>query len=162
MSQEEFICVRCAREGKTCCQKTEVFTSLADVRRIREATGRDDFYEMQTADGGHYAPDQDADPVWARIFSPAGRRILKHRDNGDCLFLTDKGCALAMEIRPVVCRLYPFDYNHNSLLGIDPHFCPPVDRGNPAETLSMLCMNFAEAEAWRSRLYQDICEEFPD
>ena len=37
--------------------------------------------------------------------------------NGDCTFLGAAGCVLPEEVRPLVCRLYPFEYTHRGILG---------------------------------------------
>ncbi len=47
MSDPEFLCVRCARHMKTCCQTCEIYVSPGDVERISAHTGRRDFYEFR-------------------------------------------------------------------------------------------------------------------
>ena len=158
----QFICARCAGLGKTCCQNSQVFMTRSDAGRIRAVVGNEPFSEYLSP-GETYVPDFEADPVWARIFGPDGRRrILAHRENGDCCFLTPSGCRLPLTVRPLVCRLYPFDYNETTIKGVHPHFCPPPERDNPSLILALLAMNRDEAEAWRRMLYQEILEEFPD
>jgi len=65
MSAPEFLCVRCSRHMKTCCQTAEVFVTRGDVRRIEEHTGSRDFAEFRPPANPAYA-DQDCDPVWPR------------------------------------------------------------------------------------------------
>ena len=88
MSCDEFLCIRCARHMKTCCQTSEVYVSPGDVDRIAAHTGRTDFHEFRPAGDPMYV-EQDDDPAWLEhVFRPDGtRRIMKRRPDGDCTFL---------------------------------------------------------------------------
>lgn len=166
MSEEnngEFICARCARLSRTCCQKAQVFITLGDVRRVEAAAGRTRFHESAPASDPDYAADAALDPVWSRIYGKDGRRrVLAHKADGDCVFLGPKGCALSEDVRPSVCLLYPFDYTHAGIKGVDGPYCTEPERDNPALLLASLGMNRDKAEEWRERLYREIREEFPD
>ena len=158
----EFICARCAKTSKTCCQKAQVFITKGDVRRVAEATGRTDFHESAPASDPDYAANAELDPVWSRIYGPDGRRrILAHKPDGDCVFLTPTGCTLSEDVRPSVCLLYPFDYTDSGIKGLDAPYCPEPERHNLPLLLTLLGMSREKAEAWRERLYREIVEEFP-
>ena len=77
------------------------------------------------------------------------------------MFLGEKGCRLKEDERPMVCRLYPFEYNEKTIKGVTPHHCPEPQRDNHALMLALLGMNRDRAEEWRHTLYQEILEEFP-
>jgi len=158
---EEFLCVRCARHMKTCCQTSEIFVSLADVARIREASGREDFFERRAPHNPSYA-DQDDDPVWRdAVFGADGkRRVLRRRPDGDCTFLGPRGCELSLEIRPLVCRIYPFEYDATGIVddSLDPR-CPRELLKPRQGLLQALGMERADAERWRTQLYSELVAE---
>lgn len=107
--------------------------------------------------------DQDDDPAWRVIFTPSGaRRVLARRGDGDCTFLGTAGCTLPLEVRPLVCRLYPYDYTALGLRDELSEGCPTELLG-PAETLiSALEMDVEVAEAWRAQLYRELALESVD
>ena len=160
---EEFICARCGARGLTCCQHTQVFVTRGDLRRIGAATGKQDFHECAIAPAANRGDGED--PVWDRIFSPDGnRRVLRHKqeeNRNDCCFLGEKGCALALADRPLICRLYPFEYDAVAIKGVSAHHCPEPERHSNPLMLALLGMNRDEAEEWRKMLYAEIIEEFP-
>jgi|JI10StandDraft_1071094.scaffolds.fasta_scaffold181542_2 Fe-S-cluster containining protein len=150
------LCVRCSRSRKTCCQVSEIYCGAADKQRIAEYTGRTDFYTFVVAEGD-WAPGDD-DPPWRDLaFRPDGsRRILARRADGDCTFLGSAGCTLPMETRPLICRLYPFDYDHQGLRPQLSHHCP-TQLMKPGETLlGALDMTREVAERWRAQLYREL------
>ncbi|GIW90370.1 MAG: hypothetical protein KatS3mg109_0802 [Pirellulaceae bacterium] len=156
----EPICVRCARVQKTCCQTSEVYVSPGDVRRIAAYTGQWDFFHDALPSDPVYA-EQDDDPPWRDlVFQPDGkRRILRRQPSGDCVFLGPAGCRLPLEVRPLVCRLYPFDYDCR---GIKPQLARgcPLQLVRPGMTiLEELDMSREQAEQWHRQLYAEIAEE---
>jgi Fe-S-cluster containining protein len=157
---EEFLCVRCARHMKTCCQTCEIYTTIGDLQRITDYTGRDDFYEFRAPANPAYI-DQDDDPTWRDgVFQADGtRRVLKKQANGDCTFLGSAGCVLPLETRPLVCRIYPYDYTEAGIQDELSHGCP-LELLKPEQTLiQALDMNVVDAERWRSMLYAEIHAE---
>ena len=158
------LCARCASRGETCCRNSQVFLTLGDVRRIGRAAGSAAvFFEEAPAIDPAYRAGDEIDPVWNRIFDREGRRrILVFRPESGCFFLSAGGCRLPPEIRPLVCRLYPYDYNHVAIKGVYGHRCPEPERNSPALILALLSMNRETAECWRQTLYAEIREEFPD
>ena len=154
---DEFLCVRCSRHMKTCCQTCEIFTTPGDVQRIEQHIGRSDFYEFRQPANPLYA-DQDDDPIWRdNVFEADGsRRVLRKQANGDCTFLGSAGCVLPLEVRPLVCRIYPFDYTADGLVDELSEGCP-LELLRPGQKLiEALDMNRVDAERWRSQLYAEI------
>ncbi len=157
---EEFLCVRCARHMKTCCQTSEVYTTPGDVRRIAEFTGKSEFTEFRGADDPVYL-EQDDDPVWLEnVFRADGsRRVLKRRTNGDCTFLGAQGCVLPLETRPLICRIYPYDYTADGLRERLAQGCP-TELIPPGQTLlEALDIQRSDAERWHQQLYQEVLTE---
>jgi uncharacterized protein len=160
MSEDEFLCVRCSRHMKTCCQTSEVYVSPGDVRRIREHTGRNDFYERRVPEDPVYTAEDD-DPTWRdNVFADDGTRpVLRRRPDGDCGFLGSAGCVLPLETRPLVCRLYPFLYTARGIEDRLGEGCPKELLRPGQGLISALSMNRAAAERWRTQLYEEILEE---
>lgn len=155
--QSEFLCVRCARHMKTCCQTSQVYVTPGDVERIAARTGVESFHEYQPPDDPIYLQHDD-DPAWMRyVYRPDGtRRILKRRPNGDCVFLGANGCSLPGDVRPLLCRIYPYDFNEQGIY-------PTLARGCPLELLpdgqtllEALDMRRDDAERLHRQLYEEI------
>jgi Fe-S-cluster containining protein len=131
-----------------------------DVQRIELHSGRDDFCEYQLPENPEYA-DQDDDPVWRdHVFRPDGsRRVLKRHEDGDCTFLGPHGCVLPLEVRPLVCRIYPYDYSEAGILEDLSPGCP-LELLRPGQGLiAALDMNVEDARRWRDQLYEEILLE---
>ena len=147
---------------RTCCQTAEIYVTPGDVRRIGEHTGARDFYEFQAPENPVYVhEDVYDDPVWQEhVFRQDGtRRVLRRKEDGDCTFLGPAGCVLPLEIRPLICRIYPFDYDHNGLLPALAKGCP-VELLRPGQDLiEALEMDRADAERWHQQLYGELLEE---
>lgn len=157
---DEFLCVRCAGHQKTCCQKTDIFVTLGDVRRIEKASSSIRFTEYRAPEDAAY--DQTAeDPFWHRhVFQPDGtRRVLKQQSNGDCHFLGPQGCTLAATVRPLICRLYPFDYTVDGIKEQPAGGCPVELLRSQQQLLQVLGMDRDEAERYRAQLYAELQEK---
>ncbi len=157
-------CARCAQLQRTCCQTAEILVTEPDVARIAAHVGRTDFYERRRpSDPAYFDADED-DPNWlALTLRPDGtRRLLKRQPSGDCTFLGRAGCDLPLEVRPLVCRLYPYAYNETGLAGSDESYCPTSvlsPEGRPmAEVLDIDAL---DAERWRVSLYQELARGTP-
>jgi uncharacterized protein len=162
MSTDEFLCVRCARHQRTCCQTAEVFVTRGDVRRIEAHTAATGFWEFRPpADPVYLHLEDDDDPLWRdNVFQPDGsRRVLRKQPGGDCTFLGPAGCTLPLEVRPLICRIYPFDYTAD---GIQDDLAPgcPLELLPPGQGLiEALTMNRADAERWHAQLYAELRQE---
>jgi Fe-S-cluster containining protein len=159
---DEFLCVRCARQRKTCCQVSEIHVTLGDVRRIAAHTGQTDFHEFRLPDNPSYA-DQDDDPLWRdNVFQPDGsRRVLLRRPDGDCTFLGQAGCVLPLEVRPLVCRLYPFEYTADGITDDLSTGCPLELLAPGQHLIAALDMHIEDARRWQKQLYAEIQEKDP-
>lgn len=163
MAESDFLCARCARHMRTCCQTSQVYITPGDVERIAAHTGQRDFYEFALPDDAIYLEQSD-DPTWEHfVFQPDGtRRVLRRHPGGDCRFLGEQGCVLPLETRPLICRLYPYDYNAEGIKDKLARGCP-TELLRPGETLvSELGMNLGDAERWHRQLYAEIPLEKPD
>jgi len=153
----EPLCARCARHRTTCCQTSEIYVTPGDVERIAVRVGRDDFYLDEAPANADYL-DQGDDPAWREyVFGPDGRRrVLRREPGGNCIFLGPHGCTLPLEVRPLVCRLYPYLYNESGFLeGLDAR-CP-VELLLPGEGLiEALGMSLEQARPWHHQLYREI------
>jgi Fe-S-cluster containining protein len=133
-----------------------------DLLRIEEWTGRDDFWERRhPLDPDDAVLDQD-DPAWHRgTVAPDGtRQVLRRRPGGACTFLGEHGCTLPENVRPIVCRLYPFAYSARGLLaGESAHYCPSILLARAGRSMSgVLGMDRTTAEAWRAQLYEELAQ----
>ncbi|RJQ65448.1 MAG: hypothetical protein C4519_27975 [Desulfobacteraceae bacterium] len=161
ITDQSCLCLECARKGRSCCQEHEIYVTWGDCRRIFKYLQRKDFFEYRKCANGAYA-DQHDDPIWQQhIFRPDGsRRVLKQTANGDCILLTPSGCRLPLEVRPLICRLYPHLY---SAEGIDRQWdleCPATRSSAPAviETgIAGVAQN--EAAQWHQLLYDEVLWE---
>jgi Fe-S-cluster containining protein len=110
-------CARCAKAlGKTCCEPrgTEhlAMVTRADIARIREHTRlsarRFTQEEAVTEEG---AADYEATwPLYRGYFQRGPVRITLLARSGACVFHEPtSGCTLPLDVRPMACRLYPFD-----------------------------------------------------
>lgn len=153
----EFLCVRCARHMATCCQTSEIYATLGDLERIESHTGKTGFTEFLPPKNPDYL-DHDNDSTWRQnVFrEDNSRRILNRKPNGDCTFLGEKGCELPLETRPLVCRLYPYDYHADGILDDLSQGCP-LELLEPGQGLvQALGMNPDDARRWHRQLYEEI------
>jgi Fe-S-cluster containining protein len=143
-----------------CCQVPDIYVTQGDVRRIEDASGARDFYEFRVSADPVYL-DQDDDPVWREnvIREDGSRRILKHEAKGDCIFLGPRGCVLSVEARPLVCRLYPFDYNEGGIFEELASGCPLHLLEPGRNLIQVLGMNLEDARRWHRQLYEEIRRE---
>jgi Fe-S-cluster containining protein len=150
-------CAKCATLGPTCCQRCEVLVTAGDRHRIGEHTGQTDFWEFRAPPDPTYR-DQDGDPNWLKwAFEPDGTRaVLKRPATGNCSFLALGGCALPIEVRPLVCRLYPYTYTQAGVSGVDAYLCP-LEVVPPGSTLlKVLDMGLVDAVRWHGMLYSEL------
>lgn len=157
-------CARCARMQLTCCQRAEILVTSADVRRIAAHTGRNateggGFVERRAPADPSYLEDDPDDPRWRLLTVAADgtRRMLKRKPDGDCTFLGPQGCVLPTDVRPLVCRLYPWSYDQRGLLVEDADYCPTAALQPPQGRMALLLdIPVGLAEGWRSQLYAEL------
>ena len=157
-------CARCAAVQKTCCQRAEIVLTRGDLARVRAASGRDDFFHSRAPSDPAYGAFDASDPNWVAWTVHEGkRRVLKKQSNGDCTFLGERGCTLAEEERPLVCRLYPFTYSERGIQGVDSDYCPTKLLAPRGESMvDVLGMSPLVAERWRAMLYRELRDEAQD
>lgn len=149
-------CARHAQLGKTCCQICEIVVTAGDCRRVAAHAQRTDFWEYRAPDDPAYL-EQDDDPNWLKwAFRADGTRpILKRHASGDCTFLGAAGCRLPLEVRPLVCRLYPNTYTERGIDGVLDE-CPKEVIPPGRTILEVLDMNRREADRWHAMLYAEL------
>jgi Fe-S-cluster containining protein len=160
MSNEEFLCARCARHMKTCCQTPEVYVTPGDVDRIADHIGRRDFFHFRVPTDAAYLEEGD-DPVWQKyvFHEDKTRRVLKRMPDGDCSLLGPQGCTLPLEVRPLVCRLYPYDYDERGIRDEPTPGCP-IELLRPGMGLmEELDLKLEDARRWHKQLYAEILLE---
>jgi Fe-S-cluster containining protein len=149
-------CAKHALVERTCCQTAEVFVTEGDRERIAAHTGRGDFWENRAPADPSYLGQED-DPAWLHgAFRPDGTRpILKRKPSGDCMFLGAEGCSLPVEVRPLICRIYPFEYTEKGIEGVGGS-CPSYVVPPGSTLLDTLGMKREDAERWHKVLYREL------
>ncbi|MCA9320277.1 MAG: YkgJ family cysteine cluster protein [Planctomycetes bacterium] len=157
-------CAICASRQKTCCQGTEILVTRGDIERITQHSGRSGFHERRRPTDPDYVEWDPEDPQWLDLtVAPDGTRLMLQREaTGDCVFLGSEGCVLETEVRPLVCRIYPYAFSENGVQSIEPEYCPTTTLCAPGQTMAdVLGMNLQQAEAWRSELYAELHADAP-
>lgn len=151
------LCERCARTQQTCCEKASVRLTSGDVERIGRFTGLQDFYEA--ADTSKWEVDL-ADPLFSSVLVRDACRMLKRTERG-CSFLSKCGCALPLEVRPLICRLYPMDYRESGLAGFveAAHTYCPVP-ANAALLAELEMADEPQLRSWHRLLYQELRADY--
>ena len=157
---DEFLCARCAKHQITCCQNTDIHATLGDVRRIATVSSTPNFTEYRAAADPAYDQTEE-DPFWQQhVFRSDGtRRVLKQQPDGKCHFLGLQGCTLAATVRPLICRLYPFDYTADGLKEQPAGGCPVELLRPQQQLLQVLGMDRDQAEQYRAQLYAELTEK---
>ncbi len=153
------LCVVCAEQGRSCCVNRDIIVSPGDIARITSHSGSSDFYELRPARSPEYL-EQDDDPLWnlCTVQLCGRRKVLRHAAPGLCWFLSEKGCRLPEEIRPLVCRLHPVEFNAERITGLSAD-CPGEHLEPGDSVLNNLAMDLGRAEVWRRQLYTELHSE---
>ncbi len=148
-------CKRCALAGTSCCKNHQIVLTTGDFERIARFTGNQDFSvtgpliveEIQT----------DYDPQWLPLIMESGNHVkfLRRTPEKTCILLTENGCQLPFDHRPLMCRLYPYTYTEDDILGIDTA-CPISKENEWTKILEQLEMPSQKAREWRAMLYSEI------
>jgi uncharacterized protein len=164
------LCELCKDIQKTCCQNyIKAYLTLGDIERITAATGQRDFVELRPCPrlSAKERSDYDYDPNWLRFITLPGNynRLLKKTRAGDCVFLSANGCMLTEEVRPLICRLYPYSYNEFGLIGLvvnEMIGCPIHLLGTGEDIFNNLHMPRIVADDWRVMLYNELRNEYSE
>jgi len=154
-------CIECAQKGQSCCRNVHIYLTGGDIERIGSVCSGEDFYLRAPLTADY--EDGGGDPGWnPAILDTDGRRpILRQQENGDCCFLTDTGCRLSSEVRPLLCRIYPYDFRRHGLCGIS-SCCPVAGQPQWLSILEASEMKQSNAQHWVAQLYDEIQAERRD
>jgi len=127
------ICEECAKIQKTCCERNDIRIGLTngDIERIALFAACEDFYEGKALEEefrGKYANPSRYDEgeyIYVTcLFDDEGRwNVMKRNENQGCWFITPTGCSLPPEVRPLMCRIYPYDWNDQQEIWINGTYC---------------------------------------
>jgi Fe-S-cluster containining protein len=154
-------CIECAHKGQSCCTNVHIYLTRGDIERIAKVCPAEDFFRLAPLTADY--EDGGGDPDWnpAILNADGTRRIIRQKPNGDCCFLTPSGCRLSSDVRPLLCRIYPYDFRQSGLCGIS-HSCPVAAEPNWLHVLEASEMKQANARDWVARLYEEIHAEKRD
>lgn len=167
-TKPQYGCAVCARSQRTCCQSSEPFASIGDISRIN-------LYMHRNMKGSRVAPwwwwgwrepsqeyieGMRADPQWATLLPMKSglRRVVLSSDNGNCVFLKSTGCVLPMEVKPLVCRIYPWDFVAFKVTGLS-DFCAIEAKGNHRDMGEALGLTKEMAQEWVEQLRSEMERE---
>ncbi|MBS2023632.1 MAG: YkgJ family cysteine cluster protein [Deltaproteobacteria bacterium] len=114
------VCGRCVAAGGGCCtSEPGIFgppLTRADEERIAAATGLTPrkFVHVRSVDAEEQRAWEEDVPSAKGIVVRGKVRSLA-RPDGRCLLLTERGCSLPLDARPLQCRLFPFVVRGRSL-----------------------------------------------
>jgi len=155
------LCAKCASINRDCCTGRDIILTDGDISRIINFNQfYKDFFELRVSTDSSYF-DTENDPVWFKntINLDKTRRVIKHQNNNKCFFITQKGCALPLNIRPLVCRLHPLEYIQNQITGIS-NDCPKELLDKDEDFLKSVGIDLNEANEWLKQLYYELETRF--
>jgi hypothetical protein len=144
-------CARCPKVlGRSCCEPgpQDRLTSLthSDVARIAAHTGRGarSFTEEEWLTEAEAFDYETRRPIFVGYFRASTRRLTLARRDGACaLHQAGVGCTLPEDVRPLACRLYPFEPWPDGTLALVPERHGDLDR---ARAEGGGCLAVEEAE----------------
>ena len=108
------VCARCSARGPTCCEPEEGVAlaplTPGDRRRISHATGLapTDFTTARRLDDEERAALASEDPVLRDLVGDDGVLVSLAKKGRACTFhVSGRGCSLAYDVRPLLCRRFP-------------------------------------------------------
>lgn len=144
--------------GGSCCLNRQIILTNGDIERIAQFLGNRDFVVTETPEPWYLEPSYDPDWV-PLVIKPGGvLRIIKRNKDKNCEMLTDKGCRLPFDSRPLICQLHPYMHTEKDILGID-DTCPISKEKDCATILEQLDMPLGKARQWQHRLYEELNSE---
>ncbi|MCL1916561.1 MAG: zinc/iron-chelating domain-containing protein [Desulfovibrionaceae bacterium] len=114
---QDYICLRCADQGRTCCSPgifpEMVYFPVSETEASRLPEGAEKFLRRE-ANAPNFI--QTMNRLFPRqsqrtleLFPPQGEHLTVALDAaGVCAFLDKNGCWLPVQDRPWYCRLFPF------------------------------------------------------
>ncbi|OHD12762.1 MAG: hypothetical protein A2086_07230 [Spirochaetes bacterium GWD1_27_9] len=157
------LCDKCSKIDKTCCQLGSgvVLLTDGDIKRIINFVGQNDFWLME--EPKEYLKNRilsSFDPNMRLYALSKDNKVqtLKHQANGDCTFLTEKGCILPMEDRPLYCRIHPYDFVEEVVTGITFVDCPVQYLDKKGDLPDILNVKYDDAVRWVKQLYNELKE----
>jgi len=151
------ICKECSKLQKTCCQDADIVVTDKDIERIM-SLGLFNFHDVVFSEKLTQSIFED-DPNYTRyVVDKTGKsQILKKQENGNCIFLSPIGCMLSMDIRPLVCRIYPYnDFNEFGKVNLAPMFCPKKFKMDSDIIHKEMGLSFDEAKHLVGQLYDEL------
>jgi Fe-S-cluster containining protein len=154
-------CIACARKGQSCCTNVHIYLTRGDIERIRQQCPSEDFFATAPLTDDY--EDGGGDPDWnpAILDAEGKRRVMRQQTNGGCHFLTPTGCRLPSVVRPLLCRIYPYEFRSWQLSGISP-CCPVASQSDWLRILEESEMKQANARTWVAQLKEEIFAEKHD
>jgi len=154
-------CVECAHKGQSCCRNVHIYLTRGDIERISGLCPSETFCEMAPLTPDY--EDAGGDPDWnpAILNADGTRRVMRQQPDGGCHFLTPTGCRLPSDVRPLLCRIYPYEFRSWQLTGISPS-CPVASESDWLRILEDSEMKQANARAWVAQLAEEIFAEKHD
>jgi uncharacterized protein len=157
-------CRECSKSGKTCCEICDVIVTNGDIARISAFTGRNDFFLLKPVseeDRFEYANPRNVvkgSEIYVKFFfNEEGRRnVLKRNEKGQCCLLTKDGCVLPFDFKPLVCRLYPYQWNDQRDIWVDCTDCPTELFKGEQEIKEHVCVSEEEALLLVNLFYDEI------
>jgi len=154
---EKNICSECAgSRGLSCCEAVQIYVTKGDIERITSFTNSKDFYFAAPLKGIY----RNCDSTWKDLVLDKNgcRNVIKLTKNGKCVFLKKDGCLLPMTVKPLLCRIHPYEFNEDGITGIY-KYCPISKMPNSEEILNDMGMSYNMVKKWHAILYREIREE---
>jgi len=147
--------MRCARVGTSCCKNYQISLTTGDIQRVSDFLGHQNFFTLEPPVPEEINPEYD--PQWLPlIMESMGRvRVLKRTAEKNCSMLTENGCQLPYDCRPLICRLYPYTYTEEGIVGIGAS-CPISREKDWGAILEQLDMPADKARQWLCLLYTEV------
>jgi Fe-S-cluster containining protein len=138
-----------------------VFITREDAARVEKYLGRSDFYVYEKADKAFETCTEEPDWPGYVTRTDGTRRVLRRNEKKACSLLSDQGCTLPSEVRPLICRLYPYEYTKEEIVGMC-RGCPVSRKYEGIIPLVELSMDPASAERLRVQLYEQTFAELEE
>lgn len=133
----------------------QIIVTTGDIARISQYLGHREFYVLEPPSPWYLEPGYDPDWV-PLVLRPDGLLcVLKRIGKDTCGMMTEAGCRLPFHARPMVCRLHPYMYTEQGLLGID-ETCPIAAEKDGAAILEKMNMPPDQARLWLHQLYDEL------